>query len=69
MAPSFSGNVLNNYDTKIGKFSKIGLQDEGCPPGMVPIMKIKSSHLRNEYSHSKYHSKNFTDNNPSQQVS
>ena len=63
MAPSFSGNVLNNYDTKIG------LQDEGCPPGMVPIMKIKSSHLRNEYSHSKYHSKNFTDDNPSQQVS
>ncbi|XP_075640184.1 protein neprosin-like [Castanea sativa] len=67
MAPSFSGNVLNNYDTKIGKFSKIGLQDEGCPPGMVPIMKIKSNRLRNEYSHSKYHSKNFTDDNPSQQ--
>ncbi|KAK9984960.1 hypothetical protein SO802_034485 [Lithocarpus litseifolius] len=34
MSPSISGNVLNNYDTKIGKFSKIGLQDEGCPPGM-----------------------------------
>ncbi|KAK4557441.1 hypothetical protein RGQ29_007267 [Quercus rubra] len=69
MSPSFSGNVLNNYyDTKIGKFSKIGLQDEDCPPGMVPIMKIKSRHLRNEYSHSRYNSKNFTNDNPSQQV-
>ena len=48
MSPSFSGNVLNNYDIKIGKFSELGFQDEGCPPRMEPIMKIKSSHIRSK---------------------
>ncbi|XP_030945660.1 uncharacterized protein LOC115970130 [Quercus lobata] len=47
MAPSFSGNVLNNYDTKIGKFSKIGLQDEGCPPGMFATYHTKSNNRIN----------------------
>lgn len=59
MTPSFSGKVLKNYDIPIGKFSEIGIQDEGCPPGMVPIMKIKSNQQRNINSLTKSHSKNF----------
>ncbi|KAM4109411.1 hypothetical protein ACB094_03G117300 [Castanea mollissima] len=59
MTPSFSGKVLKNYDIPIGKFSEIGIQDEGCPSGMVPIMKIKSNQQRNINSFSKSHSKNF----------
>ncbi|XP_075659054.1 protein neprosin-like [Castanea sativa] len=38
MTPSFSGKVLKNYDIPIGKFSEIGIQDEGCPSGMYATL-------------------------------
>ena len=58
MNPSFSGKLLERNDLSLGELSKIGLQDEGCPPGMVPIQRIKSN-LRNANSPSKSHLGNF----------